>query len=138
MSSTTVTEHATLNCSACGGQCCNYFALQIDTPTTAEEFDNLRWYLAHKQVAIFIEGTAWYLQINNPCQNLTPKGACGIYEQRPQICRDYGWDPSGKSECHGTDRPCDHDHFFSTREELEAYLIQKKKRWTSMPRSPKR
>lgn len=120
-----------LNCKTCQGQCCKYFALQIDTPDSPEEFDHLRWYIAHEKVALFIEGDAWYLQVNNPCKHLTAEFSCGIYETRPQICRDYGWDPKGEVECHGTDQPCDHDHFFSTREELEKYLKKNKIKWAS-------
>lgn len=122
---------APLNCHDCGGHCCRYFALQIDTPRSGEDFDHLRWYIAHHQVAIFIEGRAWYLQINNPCKFLQPDSSCGMYAHRPQICRDYGWDATGATECHGAEKPCDHDHFFSTLEELEAYLIQKGKKWAS-------
>jgi len=128
------TEKNTLNCHTCGGQCCRYFALQIDRPRSAEDFDHIRWYLAHQNVAIFIEGKDWYLQVNNQCHYLSQDGKCRMYENRPQICRDYGWDDSGETECHGPDRASDHDYFFSTLEELEAYLIQKGKRWASLPK----
>lgn len=130
-------DSVALNCNTCQGQCCRYFALQIDTPSTPHDYDNLRWYLAHRDVAVFIEGKDWYLQINNPCQHLTAEFTCGIYEQRPQICRDYGWDASGKTECHQSDKPCDHDHFFASREDLEAYLRERNLRWASMPRERK-
>lgn len=125
-------ELPTLNCRECGGQCCRYFALQIDTPRSASDYDNLRWYLAHQQVAIFVEGRDWYLQINNPCRYLAADYSCAMYERRPQICRDYGWDASGETECHGAEKPCDHDHFFTTVEELEKYLTRKGKKWSSL------
>ncbi len=131
MSPKTKTTVPALNCATCQGQCCKYFALQIDTPTTPEEFDHLRWYIAHQQVALFIENDDWYLQVNNPCRHLTSSYTCGIYDQRPQICRDYGWDPKGEVQCHETERPCDHDYFFSNLEELEAYLKKKKLKWAS-------
>lgn len=120
-----------LDCHTCGAQCCRYFALQIDTPTDAEEFDYLRWYISHQDVAIFIEGPEWYLQINRSCRHLTAEGSCGIYETRPQICREYGWDPTGKKECHGADDANDHDYFFTNLAELEAYLKAKGIRWAS-------
>ena len=121
-----------LECSNCGGQCCQYVALQIDTPKTMEDFDHIRWYLAHEKIAIFIEKTSWYLQINNACKYLSENGKCQIYERRPKICRDYGLDSEGEIECHGPEQATDHDYFFTTLEELEAYLIKKKKKWSSL------
>jgi len=106
--------------------------MQIDTPRSREDFDHLRWYIAHQQVAIFVEGKSWFLQVNNPCRYLNADFGCAIYERRPKICRDYGWDASGKTDCHGMDKPCDHDAFFSTLEELEAYLTSKGKKWSSL------
>lgn len=117
-----------LNCRACSAQCCRYFALQIDTPTEPEDFDNIRWYLAHQDVAVFVEGDDWYLQVNRVCRYLQADDTCGIYEQRPRICRDYGRDAEGKTECHAADRPCDHDCFFASPEDLEAYLRQREMR----------
>lgn len=125
------TKTPELNCNTCQGQCCKYFALQIDTPESPEDFDHLRWYIAHKQVAIFIEENDWYLQVNTPCAYLTKTFSCGMYETRPQICRDYGWDPKGEVDCHENDKPCDHDHFFSNLEELERYLKKHKIKWAS-------
>jgi Fe-S-cluster containining protein len=127
----TQTPRPPIDCRQCEGSCCRYFALQLDTPETPEDFDHLRWYMAHQQVAIFIEKKDWYLQVNTTCRFLQPDHSCGHYEQRPQICREYGWDEEGKPDCHGTDQACDHDEFFSTLEELEAYLIRKKLAWAS-------
>jgi len=33
--------------------CCRYFALQIDNPKTADDYDNIRWYLVHENVVAF-------------------------------------------------------------------------------------
>lgn len=119
----TVLEKPALNCSDCAAQCCRYFALQLDTPSEPEDYDNIRWYLAHKDTAVFVEGEDWYLQVNTICRYLQTDSTCGIYDHRPQICERYGWDAKGDTECHGTDKPCDHDYFFSSPEELEEYLV---------------
>ena len=42
-------------CNKCSGLCCRYFALPIDNPTTAKDYDDIRWYLCHENVVIFIE-----------------------------------------------------------------------------------
>jgi Fe-S-cluster containining protein len=122
-----------LDCRSCQGQCCRYFALQIDKPTNAEDYDHLRWYIAHENIALFIDEKEWYLQVNDKCIFLQKDAKCGMYEQRPQICRDYGWDKSGATECHGVDSATDHDAFFSNLSELEGYLLEKGKRWASLP-----
>ena len=36
-------------CDFCTGICCRYFSLPIDNPTTWDEYDTIRWYLAHGQ-----------------------------------------------------------------------------------------
>jgi hypothetical protein len=124
MTPTAVVPKKALNCHSCGGQCCRYFALEIDAPETAEDYDDLRWYLAHHDVALFIDGPEWYLQVNTPCRYLRPDQGCAIYDRRPQICRDYGWDAQGVPECHGSGNDCGHDAFFGSPEALEAYAAQ--------------
>jgi Fe-S-cluster containining protein len=34
----------------------------------------------------------WYLLVNNACTHLLPDGRCGIYDDRPRICREYSND----------------------------------------------
>jgi uncharacterized protein len=118
-------QHTISDCRLCQGHCCRYFALQIDTPTDPEDFDHVRWYLAHRQVAVFVEGDDWFLQVDNACRYLQPDHSCSIYAQRPQICRTYGADPSGENECHGMDKPCHHDEFFDSLESFDAYLSRR-------------
>ncbi|MGE0793685.1 MAG: YkgJ family cysteine cluster protein [Candidatus Woesearchaeota archaeon] len=104
-----------LNNNPCEGcsKCCEYIALEIDAPTTEEEIENIKWYLLHKNVKVFIteeevetednddvpEGTEveveveveekWNLQFYTPCKELLPNGLCGKYEQRPNICKEH-------------------------------------------------
>ena len=42
-------------CDFCVGKCCKYFSLPIETPTTWDDFDAIRWYLAHGQTMIYVE-----------------------------------------------------------------------------------
>ena len=114
----TIADHPSVpfektKCGGCTALCCSYFALEIDAPDEPEDFENLRWYILHQDVEIFIDGEDWYLQINRKCQWLVGN-QCGNYENRPQICREY------------SDEECDFDGVesdttFKTIEELEAY-----------------
>ena len=49
-------------CDHCTGKCCRYFSLPIDNPTTWDDYDAIRWYLAHGQTIIYVEkgsGICW-------------------------------------------------------------------------------
>lgn len=91
-------------CEHCTGMCCRYIALPIDVPEKPADFEDVRWYLLHENVSVFIEDGAWYISFHTPCRHLLPDQRCGIYETRPPICRkyttdncdyhsgDYGWE----------------------------------------------
>lgn len=81
-------DHPCYNCI----QCCSYVATEIDEPTTNSDYDCILWYLYHPGVSIFLDfDNDWYIQFDSKCENLTENGLCGIYETRPDICRDYDW-----------------------------------------------
>ena len=96
--------------------CCRYFALEIDEPETARQFDDIRWYLMHENVVVFIEKRKWYLGVMTRCKNLQEDNRCGIYETRPRICRGYSTD---NCEYHGGDY--DYEELFTSAEQLEKY-----------------
>ena len=79
-------------CQYCTAKCCQYFALPIETPVTRQDFDYLRWYLIHGKVSLFVDGETWFLMVHNVCDHLQDDYRCGIYDDRPQICRTYTTD----------------------------------------------
>lgn len=75
-------------CRGCSN-CCEYISLEIDRPTTFKEYDEIMWYLIHKDVWVYIDDEKdWYIQFNTKCEKLDGK-RCGYYPHRPQICREY-------------------------------------------------
>lgn len=104
-------------CSYCTAKCCGYFALQIDTPTSRTDFDSIRWYMLHGRVSIFVDDGDWYLMVHSVCDKLRDDYMCGIYEDRPQICRDYTTD-----NCEYEDNTC-YEKFFETPEQLWEYAL---------------
>lgn len=76
-------------CDHCSAKCCKYFALAIDEPTNRRDFDFIRWYLLHDRASVFVDEEDWYLLVHTTCKHLQADNRCGIYETRPQICRDY-------------------------------------------------
>lgn len=89
---TNLTKDHTNPCSGCI-KCCLYVAIELDAPEDDDDYQNIRWYVAHKNVWIFIDhDDSWNVQFNTPCEKLDPKGWCNIYEKRPKICREYTTD----------------------------------------------
>lgn len=76
-------------CEYCTGKCCRYIALPIETPTEWKDFDEIRWFLAHKDISVFVDSGAWYLMAHRDCNHLLPDNRCGIYHDRMQVCRNY-------------------------------------------------
>jgi len=75
-------------CAGCSN-CCEYVSLEIDRPTDLTDFDQIFWYLVHKDVWVYIDDEKdWYIQFNTPCDKLVEQ-RCGFYPHRPQLCRDY-------------------------------------------------
>jgi Fe-S-cluster containining protein len=102
-------------CDFCTGKCCRYFSLPIDEPTTWDDYDAIRWYLAHGQTMIYVDKAQWYLLVMSRCSYLSRENRCGIYLNRPRICREY------------TTRDCEYDNdwifekIFETPEQIWEY-----------------
>jgi Fe-S-cluster containining protein len=76
-------------CEHCTAKCCRYFALPLDAPEDLADFEFIRWFLLHERATIFREDDTWYLLVHTVCRHLQDNNMCGIYETRPQVCRDY-------------------------------------------------
>jgi Fe-S-cluster containining protein len=64
----------------------------LDPPKTWDDFDAIRWYLAHEQTLVYVEKDAWYILVMTRCQYLMPDNRCRIYLNRPKVCRNYTTD----------------------------------------------
>ena len=76
-------------CDQCVALCCRYYAFAVDTPKTRRDFDDIRWYMLHEDTIVFVEEGDWYVQVNRKCKALGPDNRCGVYDNRPAICRGY-------------------------------------------------
>ncbi len=108
------------NCIACGAKCCRYLTLEIDTPRGKVDIDEVRWFLAHKDIEVFIDEGQWHLQVHNRCKHLTRANRCRIYDDRFGVCRDYD-----TTNCEASDGEIDAICFHTT-EEFDAYQAKKK------------
>lgn len=120
------------DCSACGGQCCRYITVQIPRPRNKADIDEVRWFLAHEGVSVYIEDGQWHVQAFNRCRYLTADYRCAIYENRFDVCREH--DPT---ECESSDGAPDAVEFHTTAE-FDAYLSRVAARGSGRRRRPSR
>ncbi|MBU1084084.1 MAG: YkgJ family cysteine cluster protein [Candidatus Omnitrophota bacterium] len=109
-----------LSCKKCEAKCCKYFVLQIDTPKEKDDFENVRWYLAHKEINVFIDKRKWYLEVRNECRYHTKENGCRIYSTRPDICREHS-----VSTCEFMTGDFEHGKVFTKLEDLDKYLAER-------------
>ncbi|MCK5612259.1 YkgJ family cysteine cluster protein [Candidatus Pacearchaeota archaeon] len=109
-----------LTCNNCDGKCCKYVAIEIDTPETKEDFENIRWYVAHKNIIVYVdEDDVWHIEFQTTCEHLGEANKCQVYEKRPEICRQYDHD-----ECH-FHNDYEEKHTFGNIEEIDKYIKKK-------------
>lgn len=114
-------------CIACGAKCCRHVATEIDKPTCKRDYDNIRWYLIHENVNVFVDKDGrWTLEFLTKCQNLLGNNTCIRYTERPKICRDYP-EPGDNCEYAGDDNP--YKFFFSSVKDFERYLNKRGIDW---------
>ena len=112
-------------CDYCPAKCCKYFALPIETPNSTKDFDFIRWYLLHESATVFVDEGTWYILVHTRCRHLQADNRCGIYQTRPQICRDYTTD-----SCEYDDT-WTYEQYFELPEQITEYVeatLPKKKR----------
>ena len=104
-------------CDKCTGLCCRYFALPIETPETKEDYDDIRWYLSHEGITVFVEDGDWYINIKNKCKYLSEDYSCKIYNERPRICREYT-----TADCDLTEGEYDYELHFTNDKQMGEYI----------------
>jgi Fe-S-cluster containining protein len=113
-------------CSRCTGTiCCTYITEAVDTPRSKADFRHLLWQVSHQNIEIYKDDSGWYLLINGRCEHIQDNGACGIYEDRPEICRDYSndWCEYDESAVKGF------EYYFRNYRELLTYCKKRYKNW---------
>jgi Fe-S-cluster containining protein len=120
-------------CEYCTAKCCRYFALPIEAPEEFADFEYIRWYLLHERATVFKEGDDWYLLVHTTCRHLQDDNRCGIYETRPQICREYS-----TKDCEYED-DWTYDFYLERPEQVAEYteaVLQEKGRSIRSPKPP--
>jgi len=114
-------------CEGCGAKCCKYVAMEIDAPEDKNDFENIKWYVAHKNISVFVEedGT-WNIEFVTPCQYLTEDSKCSIHEEfnknpevsRPAICKNFSIDQCPQHNEYKE------DYRFENIKDIEKYITE--------------
>lgn len=77
-----------ISCDRCNGKCCRRLAVQLDNPETLDDYEDIFWYLFHKDALVYVDMDGrWWIQFPIPCTKLDEDGKCTIYKKRPSVCR---------------------------------------------------
>ncbi len=106
-------------CDQCPGMCCRYIALPIDKPDDRESFEEIRWFLMHEGVTVFVTDGQWYVSVATRCKHLDEQGMCDAYATRPAICRNYS---SDNCDYHGGEY--EYQLFFTHAGQLADYAAE--------------
>ncbi len=122
-------------CEHCPAACCRYLAIPLDGPTCARDYDDIRWYLMHEKVLVFVEDGDWYVQFQTTCKNLGADNLCTVYETRPEICREYE-----AGSCDYAGGSYGYDHLFTHPKQMEEFYTKRtgKKLGGAKPRPPRK
>ena len=115
-------------CDLCtNSKCCTYVTQQIDTPRSKYDFEILLWQVSHDGVGAYKDDDGWFVMFEARFQHLLTDGRCGIYEDRPTICRSHSND-----YCE-YDAPAEDgfDLYFPDYETLLRYCRKRFKRWST-------
>ncbi len=111
-------------CDICGAKCCRYVTVEIDKPRDKTDREEIRWFLAHENVHVYIDdddGT-WNVQFFTPCGHLDGDNRCRIYDRRYEVCRDYDTEDCEASDGEPLDR------VFRTPDDFDVWWDEKKRK----------
>ena len=78
-----------VECTSCG-QCCTYVGISINAPSRPRWATDILWYLYHESTYVYLDGGGeWSVHFEARCRNLSPDNLCGVYLERPHICRGF-------------------------------------------------
>ena len=76
-------------CTQCA-HCCRYVAVGINAPSRPRYATDILWYLYHEGVSVHCDTDGeWSVVFETRCRHLGGDLLCGIYAQRPHICRGF-------------------------------------------------
>lgn len=114
------------DCDHCDARCCRYIATEIDRPRSKRDYDHIRWFLLHRNVAVYVDRSGqWFVEFRTPCRELQADHRCRSYARRPDICRKHN---TGDEKCE-RDEATPYRMCFNSAGQFEKYLTQRGIDW---------
>lgn len=108
-------------CPPCG-RCCRYVSVGIDGPVSVRGVSTALWLVYHRNVSVYqSHDGGWFALFAADCEHLGPDGLCGVYANRPLICREYDVDG-----CEGTSADAPEKVRFDDGASLGAWLRERR------------
>jgi len=117
-------------CEHCTAVCCRYLAVPLDRPRTARDYDDIRWYLMHQGIIVFVEDGDWYIQFQTRCKNLGLDNRCAAYDSRPVICQEYQ-----PGDCDYAGGDYEYERLFTHPHQIDEYYHRKTGRKLPAPKA---
>lgn len=112
-------------CQGCVAHCCRYITVEIDKPEAKWQYDQIYWMLLHQDVSVYQELSGeWFVEFTTRCSALNERNLCSIYEDRPQLCRDYS-----NESCQVWNNDPLYKVHFADAESFARYLDEKGVNW---------
>lgn len=110
-----------IRCENCQAYCCKYVSVGIDAPKTLEDFDEIRWLVAHENVIVYKDNEGdWLVLFKTKCKNLTKNNLCAIYPTRMKVCKKHDW-----TSCEVNGEGLTEVILFKTMKDVEDYVKKK-------------
>ncbi len=62
----------------------------MDKPETIEDWDLIRWMVAHEKIAVYVDDEDdWLVEVKTNCKYINSDNTCKIYNERPLICKEH-------------------------------------------------
>jgi hypothetical protein len=70
--------------------CCNDVSVEIDKPVDFDDFETIKWMIAHENVKVYLDNEGeWLVEFATKCKNLSAEKMCKVYSKRFPVCRDH-------------------------------------------------
>jgi len=107
-------------CEECNQECCRSVIVEIDEPTTKEDWEDIKWQVAHKNVKVIKDNDKdWCVEFLTDCNHLAENGKCEVYDKRPKMCNSH--DPES---CIINGEGDYYEIIFHSIEDVEKYLAE--------------
>lgn len=84
---------AKMTCGECGAKCCRDVSVEIDKPEDFEDFETIKWLIAHRNVSVYISNEdEWLVEFATDCEMLDKNNKCKIYNERYPVCSSHNPD----------------------------------------------